>query len=187
MTVTVNRAPVKTAWAYTVARRLGFDAQESLSLAHVYVHIGSMKHALALGNIYDAQQTREAEEEIRELPGEAEYRRPGAPASPKPKRRWAEPVEKAVGSSQPWVMLLRTKCAREEVALTPGCVSAFSCPVASQADASPVIERPDGTWRAIQKGVPVEPSVVCPAVRLWKADTRRTSTSRGRSRTVRRT
>ncbi|BEI80468.1 hypothetical protein CcaverHIS002_0109970 [Cutaneotrichosporon cavernicola] len=95
VTVTVNRAPVKTAWAYTVARRLGFDAQESLSLAHVYVHIGSMKHALNLGNIYDAAQTRDAEDEIRELPGEA----------------------------------------------------------------GPVIERPNGTWRAIQKGVPVEPSV----------------------------
>ncbi|KLT41565.1 hypothetical protein CC85DRAFT_320100 [Cutaneotrichosporon oleaginosum] len=132
VTVTVNRAPVKTAWAYTVARRLGFDAQEALSLAHVYVHIGSMKHALSLGNIYNAQQTHEAEEEIRELPGEADYRRPGAPTSPQKRRGRGEVVEKAVGSSQPWVMLLRT---------------------------NPVIERPDGTWRAIQKGLPVEPSV----------------------------
>ncbi|BEI88272.1 uncharacterized protein CcaverHIS019_0109900 [Cutaneotrichosporon cavernicola] len=132
VTVTVNRAPVKTAWAYTVARRLGFDAQESLSLAHVYVHIGSMKHALNLGNIYDAAQTRDAEDEIRELPGEAGYRRPGAPGVSPQKRGWRETIEKPVGSSQPWVMLLGT---------------------------NPVIERPNGTWRAIQKGVPVEPSV----------------------------
>jgi hypothetical protein len=27
---------------------------------------------------------------------------------------------------------------------------------------SPVIERPDGTWRAIEKGVAVEPSAVGP-------------------------
>lgn len=67
-----------------------------------------MKHALALGNIYDAQQTRDAEEEIRELPGEHDYRRPGAPTSPQ-KRRWEKPEPKAVGSSQPWVLLLRTK------------------------------------------------------------------------------
>lgn len=108
ITVTCNRAPIKTAWAYTVARRLGFDAQEALSLAHVYVHIGSMKHALALGNIYDAAQTRDAEEEIRELPGEHDYKRPGAPTSPV-RRRWEKPEPKAVGSSQPWVMLLRSK------------------------------------------------------------------------------
>ncbi|GMK57676.1 hypothetical protein CspeluHIS016_0405100 [Cutaneotrichosporon spelunceum] len=145
VTVTVNRAPVKTAWAYTVARRLGFDVQESLSLAHVYVHIGSMKHALALGNIYDAAQTRDAENEIRELPGEAGYRRPGAPNSPQKRKGWQETVGKPVGSSQPWVMLLGTKM--------------YATYFRMMSDASPVIERPDGTWRAIQKGVPVEPSV----------------------------
>lgn len=104
--MTVNRAPVKTAWAYSVARRRGFDVEESLSLAHVYVHIGSLKHALALGNILDAEQTKDAEEEIRELPGEADYRRPYS--SPQKKRR-GEVVEKAVGSSQPWVGLLKSK------------------------------------------------------------------------------
>lgn len=103
--MTVNRAPIKTAWAYTAARRRGFDVQESLSLAHVYVHIGSLKHALALGNILDPEQTRDAEEEIRELPGEAGYRRPGH--SPQ-KRKW-ETEEKPVGSSQPWVGLLRSR------------------------------------------------------------------------------
>lgn len=102
MNVTVNRAPIKTAWAYCVARRLGFDVEESLSLAHVYVHIGSLKHALTLGNILNAQETRDAEEEIRELPGESAYHTPG-----KRKRKDAE--ESVVGSSQPWVGLLKTK------------------------------------------------------------------------------
>ncbi|TXT13506.1 hypothetical protein VHUM_00873 [Vanrija humicola] len=132
VSVTVNRAPVKTAWAYAVARRRGFDAQEALSIAHVYVHISSLKHALVLGNVLNAQQTREAEEEIRELPGEENYRRPDdANAWRKRRRGEAEPAV-SVSSGQPWVGIMRAK---------------------------PVIERPDGTWRAIQKGVSVEPSV----------------------------
>ena len=102
VSVTVNRAPIKTAWAYCVARRLGFDVEESLSLAHVYVHIGSLKHALSLGNILNAQETRDAENEIRELPGESDYHVPG-------KRKREEVEEKKVGSSQPWVGLLRSK------------------------------------------------------------------------------
>jgi hypothetical protein len=32
-TVTINRAPVLTLWATVVARRLGFDKDEALSLA----------------------------------------------------------------------------------------------------------------------------------------------------------
>ena len=32
-TVTINRAPVLTLWAAVVAERLGFDADEALSLA----------------------------------------------------------------------------------------------------------------------------------------------------------
>lgn len=78
--------------------------QESLSLAHVYVHIGSLKHALALGNILSPEKTRDAEEEIRELPGEADYRKPYT--SPHKRKRFED---KAVGSSQPWVGLLRSK------------------------------------------------------------------------------
>lgn len=93
---------MKTAWAYVVARRAGFDVEESLSLAHVYVHIGSLKHALALGNILNAAETRAAEEEIRELPGESAYHVPGS-------SRKKEVVEKSVGSSQPWVHLLKSK------------------------------------------------------------------------------
>ncbi|KAL1412956.1 hypothetical protein Q8F55_000705 [Vanrija albida] len=132
VSVTVNRAPVKTAWAYAVARRRGFDAQEALSIAHVYVHIGSLKHALALGNVLNAQEAREAEDEIRELPGEENYRRDERQDWRKKRRGELEPVV-SVSSGQPWVGLMRQKI--------------------------PVIERPDGTWRAIQKGVPVEPSV----------------------------
>jgi len=71
--MTVNRAPVKTAWAYVVATRLGFDVQEALSIAHVHVHISSMKHALMLGNILNKEETREAEAEIRELPGDEKW------------------------------------------------------------------------------------------------------------------
>ena len=35
LVVTTNRAPVLTAWVYTVAGRLGFDKQESLSLGEL--------------------------------------------------------------------------------------------------------------------------------------------------------
>lgn len=123
--VTVNRAPVKTAWCYAVARRMGFDVEEALSIAHVYVHISSLKHALGLGNILNTQQTREAEEEIRELPGEADFRRPAAGNSRDDwrSRRRGVVVEKAVGSSQPWVGILRAKwvqtTCREGRELTP--------------------------------------------------------------------
>jgi hypothetical protein len=105
VSITTNRAPLKTAWAYAVARRLGFDVEEALSLAHVYVHIGSLKHALALGNVLNAHDTRDAEEEIRELPGESSYHVPGT----RKRERERDVVEEKVGSSQPWVGLLRSK------------------------------------------------------------------------------
>lgn len=108
VSLTCNRAPIKTAWCYAVARRLGFDVAEALSIAHVYVHISSLKHALGLGNILDAQQTREAEEEIRELPGEHDYRKPADNSRSWRHNRDAK-VEKAVGSSQPWVGILKAK------------------------------------------------------------------------------
>lgn len=111
----MNRAPVKTAWAYVVATRLGFDRQEALSIAHVHVHISSMKHAVMLGNILNKEETREAEAEIRELPGDEQWgkkkERPG-------KERWkgmgrgrkGEKEEvKSIGSSQPWVGIMRSK------------------------------------------------------------------------------
>ena len=112
LTVTTNRAPVKTAWAYTVALKMGFDNSEALSIAHVYVHLSSLKHALMLGNILNAHETREAEEELRELPGEEKRRR-------KDERRkggWRERERERereerdkVGSSQPWVGIMRAK------------------------------------------------------------------------------
>ncbi|WWC65664.1 uncharacterized protein I303_108285 [Kwoniella dejecticola CBS 10117] len=137
LTLTTNRAPVSTAWAYTISRRLGFDVAESLSLAHVYVHISSLKHALMLGHILNETETREAKEEIEDLPGgevnlPSNVRRQDKAKTKKPfGRRYVEDEGKVIKeSSQPWVGIMRAK---------------------------PIIERPDGTIRAIQKGVPVGP------------------------------
>ncbi|EJT48821.1 hypothetical protein A1Q1_02156 [Trichosporon asahii var. asahii CBS 2479] len=94
----------------------------------VHVHISSLKHALFLGNVLNAQQVKEAEDEIRELPGEHDFK---AKVTTKDWKR-GKP-QPAVGSSQPWVGIMNS---------------------------NPVIERPDGTWRAIQQGAAVEPSVV---------------------------
>lgn len=112
--MTVNRAPIKTAWAYVVARRIGFDLQEALSIAHVYVHFSSLKHALMLGNILNPQETREAEEEISELPGwrkETEKVGEGSKGARKGRgRMWGNAREGEKGmSSQPWVDILRAK------------------------------------------------------------------------------
>ncbi|WVW86680.1 hypothetical protein I302_108734 [Kwoniella bestiolae CBS 10118] len=141
LTLTTNRAPVSTAWAYTLSRRMGFDIAESLSLAHVYVHISSLKHALQLGNILNDVETREAKEEIEDLPdGEmglpSKFRKMNkSPSKGKGKGRGRGGDEDGSGSgvrisSQPWVGIMRAK---------------------------PIIERPDGTIRAIQKGEPVGP------------------------------
>ncbi|WVF68646.1 hypothetical protein IAT40_003416 [Kwoniella sp. CBS 6097] len=146
LTLTTNRAPVSTAWAYTLSRRLGFDHVESLSIAHVYVHISSLKHALMLGNILGEQETREARREVEELPGgemelpaklrrqdEQSFRNGGRGRGGwgwKGKGRDMERRTDVAGSAQPWVQLMRAK---------------------------PIIERPDGTCRAIQKGEPVGP------------------------------
>ncbi|WWC93028.1 uncharacterized protein L201_007992 [Kwoniella dendrophila CBS 6074] len=138
LALTTNRAPVSTAWAYTISRKLGFDVAESLSLAHVYVHVSSLKHALMLGNILNEQETREAKEEIEELPGgelnlPSKFRKTNSPQKKKPYFRQKQNEDDNVTireSSQPWIGIMRAK---------------------------PIIERPDGTVRAIQKGVPVGP------------------------------
>lgn len=109
MTITVNRAPVKTAWAYVVAERLGFDQQEALSIAHVSVHISSLKHALMLGNILNPKETREAEEEMRELPGMHNFRKKEDPRGSKGKGKNKEVIEDIIGSSQPWVGLMKSR------------------------------------------------------------------------------
>jgi len=95
---------------------MGFDTQEALSIAHVYVHLSSMRHALKLGNIYNKEETREAEDELAELPG-ADVRVGG-----RREDKWAargrgrgrgrdkeDTRENVVGSSQPWVGILRAK------------------------------------------------------------------------------
>ena len=101
--MTVNRAPVNTAWVYTVALRMGFDAQEALSLAHAYVHFSSMKHALMLGNILNAQETKEAEQELAELPEDETH------SKWKGKGKEKNGIPGVVGSSQPWVGILRAR------------------------------------------------------------------------------
>ena len=115
MSITVNRAPVKTAWAYVVATRFGFDCREALSIAHVHVHISSMKHALMLGNILNADETREAEAEVRELPGDERWGtkkdvRSGRDGWRGKARRGEKEEVKSVGSSQPWVGIMRSRC-----------------------------------------------------------------------------
>ena len=109
VSITTNRAPVKTAWAYTVAVRMGFDTQEALSIAHVYVHLSSMRHALKLGNIYNKEETREAEDELADLPG-ADVRVAAKPEKWGRRGRGKEEEKRnVIGSSQPWVGILRAK------------------------------------------------------------------------------
>lgn len=155
ISITVNRSPVKTALAYTVAIKLGFDVQEALSIAHVYVHLSSLKHALMLGNILNKDETREAQDELSELPGDDGkgrwYSKPEKKRKSRPgDRDDEEEHRKAIGSSQPWVGILRAKSV----------FMIFTWGMVLTLRRIPVIERPDGTWRAIQKGIPVQPSVV---------------------------
>jgi hypothetical protein len=132
---------------------MGFDVQEALSIAHVYVHLSSLKHALMLGNILNKEEAKEAREELEELPGE-EGKKSYYTSPEKKRKRWgerddAQEQRKAIGSSQPWVGILRARWVRHRELGS----RAKLCRI-------PVIERPDGTWRAIQKGIPVQPSVV---------------------------
>ena len=87
-----------------------FDAQEALSIAHVYVHISSMKHALVFGNIRNKDETREPEAELRELPGEeSRYPNKAAEQGKGWKRGREKEVVASVGSSQPWVGIMKAK------------------------------------------------------------------------------
>lgn len=128
--VITNRAPVKTAWAYTICMRLGFSHLESLSFAQAYVHINSLKHALMLGNILGEEETREAQRELEDLPDGEQ----GSWSKKRGRKPGKDQVTAtvAVRSSQPWVGILGSKV--------------------------PILERSDGTCRAIQKGVSVRPS-----------------------------
>lgn len=84
-------------------------------MAHVYVHLSSLKHALMLGNILNKQETAAAQEELNELPGadpdrwkkkEDRIRGPGWKGK---QRAEAEAAQAKVGSSQPWVGILRAR------------------------------------------------------------------------------
>ncbi|KAJ9120328.1 hypothetical protein QFC24_005282 [Naganishia onofrii] len=127
-TVVTNRAPCMTAWAYIIAEKMGFDRLEALSLASTFTSVTSTRHALALGNIYTPEQTRDAQLEMDELP---------QPSGSGKRGRFSdggtggtEEGEQTGGHSQPWVSIMKR---------------------------SPVIQRGDGTWRGVLKGMPVEP------------------------------
>ena len=87
-----------------------------MSIAHVYVHLSSLKHALMLGNILNKQETKEAEEELAELPGGDTDRWAKKRKAESGKGGWKgkgrgeeKSVGEIVGSSQPWVQILRAK------------------------------------------------------------------------------
>ncbi|KAJ9092536.1 hypothetical protein QFC21_006767 [Naganishia friedmannii] len=124
-TVVTNRAPCMTAWAYIIAEKMGFDRLEALSLASTFTSVTSTKHALALGNIYTPEQTRDAQLEMDELPQPAGKRSRYASDDASRLREGEQG-----GHSQPWVSIMKR---------------------------SPVIQRADGTWRGVLKGMPVEP------------------------------
>ncbi|KAI6130447.1 hypothetical protein EDD16DRAFT_1542226 [Pisolithus croceorrhizus] len=55
-TAVVNRAPVMTAWAMIVAERLGFDREESLSIASVYTEANAVSKGVSLGLIEERRK-----------------------------------------------------------------------------------------------------------------------------------
>lgn len=55
-TAVVNRAPVMTAWAMIVAERLGFDREESLSIASVYTEANAVSKGVSLGLIEEGRK-----------------------------------------------------------------------------------------------------------------------------------
>ncbi|KAI6047395.1 hypothetical protein EDC04DRAFT_617731 [Pisolithus marmoratus] len=55
-TAVVNRAPVMTAWAMIVAERLGFDREESLSIASVYTEMNAVSKGVSLGLIEERRK-----------------------------------------------------------------------------------------------------------------------------------
>jgi len=68
-TVTVNRAPVLTLWGAVVAERLGFDADEALSLGKVLAGLNAQAKGRALG-IYGPPKGRGGEQPRKRGPGE---------------------------------------------------------------------------------------------------------------------
>lgn len=98
---------------------MGFDRLEALSLGKVstlpsqpgfadgvspastFTSITSTKHALALGNIYDPQQTRDAQLEMDELPQSDRKRLKGSDRS--------ATGNGESGHSQPWVSIMKRR------------------------------------------------------------------------------
>ena len=77
-----------------------------------------MKHALMLGNILNKEETREAEAEVRELPGlerwgkktERDRGRESWRGKGRGRGGMGEKEEvKSIGSSQPWVEIMRSR------------------------------------------------------------------------------
>lgn len=62
--ITINRAPVMTLWGAVVARRLGFDEDEALSLARTMTGLNAQAKGRALG-IFKPSEDHERRKEIK--------------------------------------------------------------------------------------------------------------------------
>ena len=112
-----------TAWAYIIAEKMGFERVEALSLgelvfffhhiswvhllklsslrvASVFTSITSTHHALALGNVYNDKERRDAELEVSFVPGGG---------SGKGRSSKAADEEREGGYAQPWVSIMGRK------------------------------------------------------------------------------
>jgi hypothetical protein len=112
-----------TAWAYIIAEKMGFERVEALSLgelvstaaekdippdtfrrhlsASVFTSITSTHHALALGNVYDDKERRDAELEVSFVPGGGSRKGRSSKA--------ADDEEREGGYAQPWVSIMGRK------------------------------------------------------------------------------
>jgi hypothetical protein len=68
MPIRVNRAPVLTLWAAVVARRLGFDRDEALTMGRVVAGLNAQAKGRSLG-IYAPHPRTVKEERRRHVPG----------------------------------------------------------------------------------------------------------------------
>jgi hypothetical protein len=60
LTLNINRAPVLTLWASVVAKRLGFDADESLSLGKALAGLNAQSKGQRLGIFHPTQEMANA-------------------------------------------------------------------------------------------------------------------------------
>ena len=68
-TITINRSPVLTLWAAVVARRLGFDEEEALSLGKVLAGLNAQAKGQRLGIFKPHEQKpKQVREKTRDEP-----------------------------------------------------------------------------------------------------------------------